>query len=250
MKRIVILATSLLLIGGAAAQASDPVGIYGVIERVVFEPNAQKPERVQIWGWFELADHDSQFRYYEPKRGCLHYSLADGKQGVCRIEWKDLEKSAGTGKCIAFGQRHTELGKVRKFGDELNAPIPYPVAAGLFDLRDGDYEPVKALAEIPLAVSPRDGGVAPAGSVEMRIRNVRGEAHAQAKYVFEISEREGEVGETSEPVSPGKELTMWSPKLKLKAGKEYVWRVRAIDGEWKSTSVESLIQVKGTKSTS
>jgi hypothetical protein len=251
MKRVVILTTILLSIGNAAARASDPVGIYGVIERVVFEPNSKKPERIQIWGWFEMANHETQFEYFEPKRGCLYYSLADGKQDVCRIEWKDLEASAGTGRCIAFGQRHTELGKVRKVGDELNAPVAYPVASGLFGLRDDtDYEPVEALVEIPLVVSPSDGCLVPPGSVEMKIRNVRGQNHAQAKYVFEISERGGDASETSKPLSPGEKRTAWSPKLKLVSGKEYVWRVQAVDGEWKSKAVESRIDVKGKKSAS
>ena len=251
MRRILILAMWVLLIGSVElARASDPVGIYAVVERVVLEPDAEKPERIQIWGWFELASRDRR-RYDAPKRGCLYYSLVDGKQDVCRAEWKDLEQSAGTGKCIAFGQRFTELGKVRKFGDKLDAPLLYPVASGLFGLRDEtDYEPVKALAEIPLVVSPSDGCLTPQGAIELKIKNIRGGWHEQAKYRFEIAERGGETSEKSEPLVRGDGQTLWSPKLRLEAGKDYVWRVRAVDGDWKSTSVESLIQVKGKKSAS
>jgi hypothetical protein len=250
MKRVVFLATSVVLIGAAGARASDPVGVYGVIERVVLEPNSEKPERIQLWGWFELSNPTTRL-YEKPKRGCLYYSLAEGKQDVCRAEWKDLEKSAGTGQCVAFGQRRAELGKIRKFGVELDTPVPYPLNSGLFGLRDDtDYEPVKALAEIPLVVSPSDGCLTPPGPIEMKIKNVRGERREQAKYRFEIAERGGEASEKSDPISPGEELTRWSPKLKLKAGAEYVWRVRAIEGDWQSTLVESLIQVKGKKSAS
>jgi hypothetical protein len=251
MKRALFFATCALLICPVARlQASDPVGIYGVIERVVLEPSEAKPERIQIWGWFELANKTSR-RYDEPRRGCLYYSLADGQQDLCHKEWKDLEESAGSGKCIAFGQRYAELGKIRKLGDKVDSPLPYPVADGMFALRDDtDYEPVKSLTEIPLIISPSDGCLVPPGSIEMTIRNVRGQKHAQAKYVFEISERGGEASETSKPISPGDERTGWSPKLKLVAGKDYVWRVRAVDGEWKSKAVESLIDVKGKKSAS
>jgi hypothetical protein len=256
MKRVGIFAVCTLLFGPAATSwASDPVGIYAVIERVELEPNSVEPERVQLWGWFEMADVDRR-RYQEPKHGCLYYSLADGKHDVCRREWRDLADSAGSGKCVAFGQRHTELGKVRKFGDKLDSPTPYPVAAGLFALHDDtDYEPIQALAALPLIVEPSDGCLTPPGSVEIKIKNVRGPHHEKAKYRFEIAERgrfEGSQAavETSEPLAPGDGQTAWSPKLRLKAGKQYVWRVRAIDGDWKSPSVESLIQVKGPKSTS
>ena len=34
----------------AAARASDPVGVYAVIERVELEPNAALPESVKLYG--------------------------------------------------------------------------------------------------------------------------------------------------------------------------------------------------------
>ena len=36
--------------------ASGPVGIYGIVERVVFEPSEQAPERIQVWGAFAIVD--------------------------------------------------------------------------------------------------------------------------------------------------------------------------------------------------
>ncbi|HEV3006110.1 MAG TPA: hypothetical protein VGX78_16695, partial [Pirellulales bacterium] len=232
MKRVIVLvAATILIVPAARALASDPVGIYAVIERVELEPNSVEPDRVQLWGWFEMADKSSR-RYQEPRHGCLYYSLAEGKADVCRREWRDLADSARTGKCVAFGQRHTELGKIRKFGDKLDSPTPYPVAAGLFELHDDtDYEPISALAELPLIVSPSDGCLTPPGLVEIKIKNIRGPHHERAKYRFEIAERGHAAVETSEPVAPGEDQTVWSPKLQLKAGKEYVWRVRAVDGD-------------------
>jgi len=251
MKRVIVLAVSLSLIGPVGtALASDPVGVFAVVERVVLEPNKVEPERIQIWGWFELANRTSR-RYDEPRRGCLYYSLSDENHDACRKEWTDIAESAGSGKCIAFGQRYDELGKVRKVGDEMTSPIPYPLASGLFELRDDtDYRPVKALTEIPLVVSPADGCLQPPGAIEIKIKNIRGERRERATYRFEIAERGGETIEKSEPIMPGDGQTTWSPKMRLEAGQEYLWRVRAIDGDWKSTSVESLILVEGSKSAS
>ncbi|HWN99480.1 MAG TPA: hypothetical protein VNS63_09445, partial [Blastocatellia bacterium] len=34
---------------------SDWTGVYARVDKVVFEPNAGAPERIQIWGAFALA---------------------------------------------------------------------------------------------------------------------------------------------------------------------------------------------------
>jgi hypothetical protein len=40
----------------ATARASDPNGIYAFVDRVVFEPDDAKPERIQVCGGFALAN--------------------------------------------------------------------------------------------------------------------------------------------------------------------------------------------------
>src|SRR5262245_40679557 len=50
---IVILA---LVVSPQLLRASDPIGIYAFVDKVVFEPNADKPERIQVWGGFALAE--------------------------------------------------------------------------------------------------------------------------------------------------------------------------------------------------
>ena len=49
-----ILATALVF--AAPLKASGPLGIYGIVEKVVFEPNEQAPERIQLWGAFAYVD--------------------------------------------------------------------------------------------------------------------------------------------------------------------------------------------------
>src|SRR5690349_3991397 len=66
-----VLLTLLLLLSGFNAFASDPVGIYGFVDKVVFEPNDTAPERAQVWGGFALA-RDRGDRYDAPQRGYLY----------------------------------------------------------------------------------------------------------------------------------------------------------------------------------
>src|SRR5437879_11685695 len=50
-----ILVAGVLLFAAADLIASGPVGIYDIIEKVIFEPNEQAPERIQIWGGFAVG---------------------------------------------------------------------------------------------------------------------------------------------------------------------------------------------------
>ena len=47
----------------ATLRASDMVGVYGVIEKLVLEPAGAAPQRIQVWGAFALADQKSGSTY-------------------------------------------------------------------------------------------------------------------------------------------------------------------------------------------
>jgi hypothetical protein len=47
---------STAMFGETTALASDPVGVYAYVDKVVLEPSEGKPERIQIWGGFALAE--------------------------------------------------------------------------------------------------------------------------------------------------------------------------------------------------
>src|SRR2546427_12470263 len=51
-----ILVVGVLLFVAADLIASGPVGIYAIIEKVIFEPSEQAPERIQIWGAFAVVE--------------------------------------------------------------------------------------------------------------------------------------------------------------------------------------------------
>jgi hypothetical protein len=119
---LVITAGLVLLTGSAAPHASGPVGIYGIIERVVFEPNEQAAERIQVWGAFALVDGGSgqPLGTTAPVRGYLYFKLptvfgghATGDVKTVRREWNDLKAVAGTGQAIGFGS----WGYIGRFAD-------------------------------------------------------------------------------------------------------------------------------------
>ena len=130
----------------SSAQASDPVGIYALVDKVVLEPNEQKPERVQIWGAFCFAEGRGD-GYSEPKRGYLYYKLNPENDNVSRKEWADLKMVAGTQQIVAFANRHKDKGDIRKGDDQPKAADVYPLGFGLQKVRENHWNaaPVKAL---------------------------------------------------------------------------------------------------------
>jgi hypothetical protein len=76
--RIAVLAC---VIAGTAivAHASDRIGIYAVVDRVVLEPNEQNPERIQVWGAFAVATRNDRDNYDAVQRGYLYFTAAGAK---------------------------------------------------------------------------------------------------------------------------------------------------------------------------
>jgi hypothetical protein len=108
---VLSLAAALLLVG-APLTASGPVGIYGIVEKVVFEPDEATAERIQIWGVFAYADVGAgpAAQMSAVARGYLYVALpavsarAGGQAVTIRREWADLKSVAGTGEAVAFGE--------------------------------------------------------------------------------------------------------------------------------------------------
>jgi hypothetical protein len=119
---------AVLILSAATLTASDPVGIYAIVEKVIFEPGEAMPQRVQIWGMFSLADTARGGDFYtKPQHGYLYYTLPAGKEQIARREWSDLKAVAGTGEGVAFGARYSPLGKIRLDTDKLDSPDLYNV---------------------------------------------------------------------------------------------------------------------------
>lgn len=116
--RVVLAALCVTLIASVLF-ASGQVGIYGVISKVVMEPNDRAPERIQIWGAFTLVDGgvNSNGKTLTPQRGYLYFSLPPAGPGrdAALKEWADFKAIAGTEQAVAFGS----LIYIGAFTDEL-----------------------------------------------------------------------------------------------------------------------------------
>jgi hypothetical protein len=244
MRRTLLLTAAALLAVGGAARASDPIGVYALVTKVVTEPSQGDAERVQVFGVFRLADRKSGDDYQPAAYGYLYYSLAPGKAGDSRREWTDLKRVEGTGDVIAFASRYQALGTVRKAADKPDKPDPYPIASGLHRIRaaDGIGQELRSLAP---PTEPADGGEAAPGAVTLRAHAIADKERKDVKYVFEISNARGDK-ETSQPVEAGAraDTASWKPKMQVKPSEEYTWRVWAVAGDWKGPALTATFKAK------
>jgi len=265
------------------------------------QPNADAPNRVQVWGAFSTIRPGDRMEYTTPVRGYMDFIAPRGKEELCRKEWNDLKKAAGTTDCVALG-RDQAPGRVRRpklpaassgpvdaervkqwmadldsdqfavrekatqqlaaLGDAVapalrkaqggkqsvearkridgllakldEAPETYPLGMGLWRIQTDNqqYEPIRALLGLPAQVLPADGGQAGAGQVTLTAGNILDKQHKNSRYVFELQHGAGEK-ETSAAIKAGDKQTQWSPRMEVKSGEKYTWRVWAVDGNWK-----------------
>jgi hypothetical protein len=242
-----IVALAAALVAGGAARASGPIGVYVIVDKVVLEP-ADAPTTIQIWGTIALAKDGTSRNFTDPARGYLYYKAPTGREDVCRKEWNEMKKAAGTGEVIWFGDstEPAALGKVRTAKEKPEAPTDYPLGNGLGKARDdAEFGPIAKLRGLPAPQSPADGDFVPPGEITLAVRNIADKKHAKVKYVFELEGASG--GKEEATIEAADKETKWTPKMKVKAGEKYIWRVRAVDGDWKGPQVTSAFTVKGDK---
>jgi hypothetical protein len=242
-----VLAVATVLMTGGFVGASDPIGGYMIVDKVVLEP-ADAPTTIQIWGAVALAKGEHGDDYSAPVRGYLYYKTPSGKEDVCRKEWNDLKKAAGTPQIIGFGSRYNlkAFGKVRKANEKPETPDNYPLGNGLVKIgEDDDFMPFNNLRALAAPQKPAEGDRVPPGEVTLVTRSMIDKKHAKAKYVFELEAASG--GKEEGTVEAGDKETKWTPKMKLKAGEKYTWRVRAVEGEWQGPVVAISFVAKDAK---
>jgi len=145
---ILCLSVCALVASVVPLRASDPVGAYAIIEKVVLEPNATEPTSVQIFGVFSFAVRrtadgtqpwpagsfgtaNTGDVYAAVQKGYLHYSCPKGKEATCRNEWADLKSMAGTPEVIGFGSRWAMTGHLHPVTEKSSTPDVYPLNVGL-----------------------------------------------------------------------------------------------------------------------
>jgi hypothetical protein len=122
--------TAVALIAAAPAPASDPIGVFAVIDRVLLEP-ADNPRTIQIWGVFALADKNDRNNYLPPQRGYLYYSLPAQNPRAALAEWSDFTTVAGKNQPLGWGSRYAEQGRVRLASEKVANPDVYQLGFGL-----------------------------------------------------------------------------------------------------------------------
>ena len=151
-----------LVFGLRTSHASGPIGIYGIIDKVVFEPNEKSPERIQVWGAFAYVDGGANrdLGVSPAKRGYLYFKLPENgsaTEAMAQKEWADLKSTAGTGQCLGLGSRYQEKGTVRDEAAKPKDPDTYPVALGLTKVNGKTYKPIKELIELSASKPARPG---------------------------------------------------------------------------------------------
>ena len=151
-KRLV-LSLAVVAAGVANLSASGPLGIYGIVEKVVFEPNEQAPERIQVWGAFAYVESSvvgQSLTVSRPARGYLYFRLGGPTDTVVKNEWADLKAVAGTGQAVGFGK----WGYIGGFGslqpDARSTTPPYILERAPTGGRSTDLR-VRPATEVPAA---------------------------------------------------------------------------------------------------
>lgn len=142
MKTSALIAVLALLIPATAAMpvASGTIGIYAIIDRVVFEPNEQSPERLRVHGAFAFVDGGvgRPLGVTVARRGIMRFRIptaadvsADTNVAVIKREWADLKSVAGTGQAVGFGGWFY-FGQFANFRpDGTDAAAPNVLASGM-----------------------------------------------------------------------------------------------------------------------
>jgi hypothetical protein len=126
--------------------ASGPTAVYALIDKVTLEPNADRPQRIVIYGVFSSAENAGN-AYSEPQRGYLCFTLPTQNSELALREWSDLKSVAGTRQVVAFGSGWMAKVRVRKSSAQAaNDPDPYTLNFGVKKL-NADEPHAKALLD-------------------------------------------------------------------------------------------------------
>jgi len=149
-----LVALGVCVLTAVTLRASDFVGVYAVVEKVVLEPSDAAPERIQIWGAFAFSDGQRGSGYGAAQRGYLYYTCPAGRQALCRSEWADLKSVAGKDVGVGFGGRYVPTGRVRKADDKPATPDAYPIERGITRL-SADHESLPVIERIKIVLRQR-----------------------------------------------------------------------------------------------
>ena len=134
LKRAVVAVSILAALTAATMPvgASDPIGIYCVVQKVVFEPNDTEPTRAQIWGAFSYYNPQTN-GYTDVMKGYVYFAIpadagaaASMQNRQITAELMDLKAVAGTKEVVGFAGRRGPFGRVRPTTETPQSPDVYP----------------------------------------------------------------------------------------------------------------------------
>lgn len=145
-KKVIGMAAAAALCMVVGVKASDPVGVYAMVERVVFEPSEAAPKSAQIWGAFTPSvepprpTYKPEQAYGDVQRGYVYVTCPADKTSMCAAEWSDIKSVAGKGEVVGFGTRWGAKIRVRPASEAPASPDPYVSNFGVVKLgKYGDY---------------------------------------------------------------------------------------------------------------
>jgi len=153
-EKILILAPFVMAAATVVLGASDPIGAYTIVDKVVRLPNSTEPTSVQIFGVFSFAiPRDANFQQPFPpgsfgraetgdvygaiQKGYVYYTCPTGREANCQAEWADLNSIAGKSEVVGFGTRRGMTSRVRPMTEKPASPDVYPLNIGI--VRMGPY---------------------------------------------------------------------------------------------------------------
>jgi hypothetical protein len=114
------------------ARRSDPIAIYGIIDKVVLAPDTTSPSTIQVWGVFALSENVPGDNYKPAQRGYLYFSVDPSRARQTRAEWADLQSLAGKSEPVGFGAKYSRTPPRLRCPTEAPAnPDPYTTNIGL-----------------------------------------------------------------------------------------------------------------------
>ena len=134
LKRAVVAVSILaaLTVATAPVGASDPIGIYCVVQKVVFEPNDTEPTRAQIHGAFSYYNPQTN-GYTDVMKGYVYFAIppdagaaVTNQNKLITAEWMDLKGAAGTREVVGFAGRRGPCGRVRPSTEAPQNTHDYP----------------------------------------------------------------------------------------------------------------------------
>jgi hypothetical protein len=152
MRSIALAASCLFLALVGVAHASNPAGLYVLVEDVELDPG-KEPKWIKIRGVFmnePAFDDNTDKSVYGPVQGWAFFRLPDQQQDLARLEWKDIRSAKGS--VVALGSAYAlvfhpsvtiHIGKNPQEAQQKQ--VAYPVGHGMYLLREKSAPAIKLL---------------------------------------------------------------------------------------------------------